>query len=124
MAMTSLYKFASWYKRSPQQSMQTGSKCQPRIQLKKSGIIMQKRTVPVVIRTPSFARHSDEYFHSLLLLHLPFSEESSLLHPYSTAKEAFIRQFHLLDTSDFAYESYLHDLHRVAQMTRISLDEI
>ena len=111
----SLFKFSSMYKLSASDKIPTSRRSQPRIRLA-NGKLMQKRTHTCIIRTPSFSRLKDDYYFSLLLLHLPHYDESSLIQPFTTAKEAFLHKYQQLNLTDFQYESHLHDLEKVIHM--------
>ena len=91
LAHISLFRFASWYKLADHS---VKNPVQPRFHLKQCNKVIQKRTKPCVIRTPKVERLSDDYFYSLLLLHLPHTDENSIIHPYSTAEEALFINTH------------------------------
>ena len=71
MEKISLFKFASNYKISQSQNVDVTMRSLPRFKLQTLGKIMQQRRHTAVIRTPGFRANSDEYFISLLMLHLP-----------------------------------------------------
>ena len=98
----SLYRFAAWYTVSTSITTNVSSRCQPRIQLCTTKEILQKRRS--IIRTPRFPTHSENNFYSRMLLHVPFTNESRLLYPYQTAKEAFIHKHDQFDLIDFQFE--------------------
>ena len=124
LAKFSLFKFASWYKVSPLQTTNVSSKCQPRIRLKTIDKVLQKKCSANVIRTPKFAPQSEEYLYSLLMLHLPFTNEDEIFYPYATAKDAFIHKYLLFNTTDLQYESFIHDIERVVHNIKRSQNEI
>ena len=120
----SLFKFASWYRLSSSPSTAVSSRCQPRITLKTLGKILQKKRIANVIRTPKFPSQSEEYLYSLLMLHLPFTNEDDILHPYDNAKIAFLHKNDRFNITDFQYESYLHDIDKVVHLLQSSHDEV
>lgn len=101
----SLFKFASYYKSSSSETVNVSSKSQKRIKLKNLNKILQLRRKPVIIRTPKFLPNTNQYFFSLLMLHLPFRDEKELLHPYENAKEAFMHKYDNFCLKDIEFES-------------------
>ena len=96
MESMSLYKFASWYKLSSSENINVSARCCQRIRLLSNNKIMQKRRKSAIIRTPKFQGNSEQYYYSLLMLHLPFRNENSIILPYSSAKEAFLKKINYL----------------------------
>ncbi|XP_078677726.1 uncharacterized protein LOC144914113 [Branchiostoma floridae x Branchiostoma belcheri] len=60
------------------------------------------RHKPACIRTPNFTAetHGDDFYYSLLVLHLPWRTEDEILLPYTSALNAFINKQNLLQLPD------------------------
>ena len=115
----SLFKFASWYALCPaSEEVNGGPRTCERVRLKTLGKTFRKRKRFIVVRTPKFEPISDDYFYSLLMLHLPYRNENTLKHPYSTAEEAFIHKHELFDLEDMHYDSYLSNMERIVRQIR------
>ena len=105
MENLTLFKFASHYKLSQSKTVNVSTRSLPRFKLGTLNKIMQQRQHSAVIRTPNFKADSDEYFFSVLMLHLPYRTESDLLGSFPTAKSAFINKHHCIDLNDIQYSS-------------------
>lgn len=124
MENINLFKFASHYKLSQSKNLNGTSRSLPRFKLQSSGKIMQQRRHPAVIRTPAFKPDSDEYFFSILMLYLPYRDETNIIGSFSTAKQAFINKHHLLTIDNILYSSYLHDIERVVRIIRLTNEDL
>lgn len=124
MENITLFKYASNYKLSQDKILNISPRCLTRFKLQSLGKIMQQRRTPAVIRTPKFSGDSDEFYYSMLMLHLPFRNEQTVVGPYKSAKEGFINKHSCFDIADLQYESYLHDIERVVRFIRMTNDDL
>jgi len=53
---------------------------------------MRKCKKPSVVHCPTFPPSSEDYYYSMLLLLIPHRLEDELIHPYVSAKDAFIHK--------------------------------
>ncbi|MEW8546654.1 MAG: DUF6570 domain-containing protein [Candidatus Thiodiazotropha sp.] len=116
----SLFKFASWYTLCSGSVDKINSRpllCE-RIRLKTLGKTFRKRQRFAIIRSPKFEPITDDYFYSLLMLHLPYRSETTLKEPFNTAEEAFIHKYESFDVQDIRYDSYLGDIERIVRQIR------
>ena len=120
----SLFKFASWYKLSSSDTMENSYRCSPRMKLMSLNKIMQKRRKLAIIKTPKCQGNSEQYYYTLLMLPLPFRNETKLMDPYSSAQQAFTEKNHLFDLSDIQFEVFLNDIKRTVRLLRSTRDEI
>lgn len=58
------------------------------------------------------------------MLHLPFRNETKLVQPYLSAKQAFTEKNHLFDINDIQFEVFLHDIERRVRLLRATREEI
>lgn len=73
---------------------------------------------------PKVQLNSDDYYFSILLLHVPHRHEEELIAPYKSAEEAVSKKRSEMDTS-FNYNSYVTDqIENAVRMYRLSHDEI
>ena len=83
-----IYSFASGYQRVlRQKSFKTR---EARVYISKYDVWLKKRKKHAIVKYPHFPVHSEPYYYSLLLLLLPYLEESELLLPYDNSADAFI----------------------------------
>ena len=120
----SLFKFASLYKLSTSKTVDVSSRCMERIKLRSLNKIMQRRRKPVVIKTPKFQGDGENYYFSLLMLHLPFRDEDSLIKPYRSARESFLQKHDAFNLTDMQFDAYLHDIERSVRLMRATDDEL
>ncbi|XP_078586291.1 uncharacterized protein LOC144868192 [Branchiostoma floridae x Branchiostoma japonicum] len=85
------------------------------------------RQKPACIRTPNFTteRNGDDFYYSLLLLHMPWRNEQEIIQPYNTALDAFVKKQHLLqlpkDHKTFA-QKVVTTITRLKQMELLETD--
>ncbi|MEW8545326.1 MAG: DUF6570 domain-containing protein [Candidatus Thiodiazotropha sp.] len=125
MENVSLFKFASWYTLCRgNQANQNAPHSLERIKLQSLGKTFRRRQKAAVIRTPKFSPDTDNYFYSLLMLHLPYRHEKTLILPYSSVQEAFVHKHSLFDLQDIHYEAYLRDLEKIARLIKLTNEEV
>ena len=109
-AQICLYYFAAWYERMTGCGRQT--KCRTdKIHIKEYDVWFRKRKTFRVVRYPKVALHSEEYYHSLLMLLLPHRSDTELQAPYETAADAFYGKEHFMDKSmRFTHFSFAADI--------------
>lgn len=123
MEHISLYYFASWYIKC-QPPVNTGrvNTCRlQRIFISGPDIWMRKRGRAAVIRYPTFSITTDDYYYSLLMLLLPHRDESNIMRNYASAREAFLAQYSMLNTSMILHKNFMVDVENA--MRRIYLAE-
>lgn len=120
----SLFKFASLYKLSTSKTVDMSSRCMERIKLRSLNKIMQRRRKPVIIKTQKFQDDGENYYFSLLMLHLPFRDEDSLIKPYRSVRESFLQKHDSFNLTDMQFDAYLHDIERSVRLMRATDDEL
>ena len=118
----SLFRFASSYQIC--QYSPVGTKGLPRYKLLKFEKWIREKRKKNVIRLPKMQINSNDYFFSILLLHLPHRDEEELIAPYKSAEEAVAKKRSEMDTS-LNCNSYVTDqIENAVRMYRLTHDEI
>lgn len=128
----SVATFASWYMWSTSQNeaenehnTEVSDKQAPRFMLQNKKIIRQ-RTKPACLRTPYLTplKDGDDYYYMFLFLFLPWRDETELIAPYKTAREAFDHKKEHFEMSVAQYSDLAdQELERAVQNLRIIMSE-
>jgi ATP-dependent exoDNAse (exonuclease V) alpha subunit len=110
----SLFEFTSWYEKEYNQS--NWHRCVP---LCDDSAYLKKRLKAQVIRSSYVSMACDDYYYSLLLLHLPHREESDLNDGYGTFKEVFLSKEEQLSTLNLPNEKFVNELLEATRRIRM-----
>ncbi len=109
-----LFQFASWYEKRPLER-------NPKFVLLDSSGSLHKRRRAMCLRTSNLSMNTDDYYYSLLLLHLPHREEKELILEFPTAQEAFLSKENQLNKGELKSEQAMNELVATTQRLRTSL---
>ncbi|MCP4057419.1 MAG: AAA family ATPase, partial [Pseudoalteromonas sp.] len=110
----SLSQFVSWYEKK-------GVDVKPKLVLLDRSGSLHKRRKALCLRTSHLSMNTQDYYYSLLLLHLPHRKETELLDGHENAEDAFLEKETLLDQGDLKSERIMNEVIETAQRLRTSL---
>ena len=111
----SLFEFTSWYEKEYNQS--NWNRCVP---LCDGSAYLKKRYKAQVVRSSYVSMASDDYYYTLLLLHLPHREESDLNDGYGSFKESFLSKENLLSTLNLPNEKFVNEILEATRRIRLA----
>lgn len=118
------YRFLSLHRGTKYHLLKLSSRCNERIELMTRKKIMQKRSKSAIIKTPKFQGNSEQYYYSIIMLHLPFRNESKLIQLFLSAQQAFVQKNLLVDLADIQFAAYLHDIERAVRLLSAMQEDI
>ena len=130
-----LAHFSVWYDVVPRKESGKNNGCdaagpgrrsQPRHELQDNMGWIKLRTKQACLRTPAMApsSHGDDYYYGLLLLYIPWRQESvDLLQHHKTAMAAFIAREDEMKVLNAQHQAFAEEVQRAVQQLQAVQDE-
>lgn len=118
----SLYEYASQFKFTKEEPKNSSESVDVHCLLNNNGYI-KKKAQPALIRTPHLSPevNGDLYYHSMLLLHLPWRNEKDIMSDFPSAKEAFFNCKEKLKIPD---STFGEEIQRAVRQIQLLQDEV
>ena len=110
-----LFQFASWYEKRPLDA-------KPQLPLLDRSGSLHKRTRALCLRTSNLSTNSEDYYYSLLLLHLPHRTEDELTGGFTNIEQAFLAKEDQMNQGELQSEKAMDELIASAQRLRTAID--